>query len=344
MRFSILIPVYNVEKYIEECIDSCLNQTFGDFEIIIINDGSRDGSVALCEKYKDDRIKIYHKENGGLLMARRDAIPKAVGEYLIFLDSDDKLRPDCLETVNGIIEKKENGYDVVLYNLYNWNSDTGEEKVRKPVFEDGAVFGVENKKALLEKFLLTAELNNLVLKAVRREIAKADDTPYSEMGDSSYGEDKLQTFFIFDKAESIYYSSEPLYYYRNNPTSITNASVPPEKAAKQISVHIELMSKKYMDKWGLNTEENQDILCVRRLLFLRDIFKKSFNSCKTKEERKRCLSYDWFSLILPENVDHLNSKKLSFLQRTELKAIYKKNYFKLNLLRIIKGFVSKLRR
>ena len=336
MRFSILIPMYNVERYIGECLDSCLNQTFGDFEIIIINDGSKDGSAAIVEGYKDERIKLYHKENAGLLMARRDAIPKACGEYLIFLDSDDKLRADCLEKINGILKSGNDLYDVVLYNLYNWNSNTGEEKIRKPVFDNGKIFSKENKRELLEHFLFTSELNNLVIKAVKRELIQADDTPYSKMGNSSYGEDKLQSFYIFDKAENVYYSAEPLYYYRNNPTSITNANVSPEKIAKQLAPHIEKLTNEYLVAWDFDTPKYRDMKCTKRLLFLRSVFFQCFNRCGSAKKRRESVRYDWFALISEENLKHMRSKRLTKLQRFELKALYRKRYFVLNALRILR--------
>ncbi len=91
IKVSVIIPIYNVELYISECIDSVLNQNFSHFEILLINDGSTDSSLAICEKYAkiDSRIKVYNKKNGGISSARNYGMDKAQGEYIIFLDSDD---------------------------------------------------------------------------------------------------------------------------------------------------------------------------------------------------------------------------------------------------------------
>lgn len=336
MKFSILIPLYNVERYIKECLDSCINQTFPDFEIIIINDGSTDESLAICSEYIDSRIRIYNKKNAGLLMARRDAIKFATGEYLIFLDSDDKLRLDCLEYINDILENSSGNYDLILYNLYKWDMVSGETLPREPVFKDGTVFSETNKKILLERFLLTDSLNNIVLKAVKREVAQLDDTPYGEMGDSSYGEDRLQSFYVLSQSKRIYYSAEPLYYYRNNPNSITRANVSPEKIARLLSMNVEYLAYKYANLWGLDTPENIDRLRVNRLLFLRYLFMKCFDLCSSRKQRLDCLRYDWFKLVHEKNVHHLSSKRLTLRQKIELRAILKKKYFVINTVRIAK--------
>lgn len=115
IKFSVLIPVYNVENFITECIDSLLNQTYQNFEVILIDDGSTDSSGNICNEYvkKDKRIKVYHQTNQGLIMARRNSIAKASGDFCLFLDSDDYWDYDLLETINQII--CEYDCDLVIY-------------------------------------------------------------------------------------------------------------------------------------------------------------------------------------------------------------------------------------
>ena len=107
---SIIINVYNGEKYIKKCLDSVVNQTYKNIEIILVDDGSTDGSGELCEKIKnnDTRIKVYHKKNGGLGSARNYGFNQAKGEYILFLDSDDYIE---LNTIEKMIKYKE--YDIV---------------------------------------------------------------------------------------------------------------------------------------------------------------------------------------------------------------------------------------
>ena len=104
---SIIVPIYKVEKYLPECIHSALSQTFSDFELILVDDGSPDNCGAICEEYarKDARIRVIHKENGGLSDARNAGLDMASGKYVYFLDSDDRISPDLLATVVPYLEQ-----------------------------------------------------------------------------------------------------------------------------------------------------------------------------------------------------------------------------------------------
>ena len=103
MKLSIIIPVYNVEPYLRECLESVLQQSFADWEAICVNDGSTDNSATILEEYghKDDRFKIVNQPNGGLSAARNTGLKAATGEYVLFLDSDDWLEGNALEIVSG---------------------------------------------------------------------------------------------------------------------------------------------------------------------------------------------------------------------------------------------------
>ena len=97
-KISVIVPVYGVENYIKKCIESLVNQTFKDFEILVVNDGTKDRSIDIIKgNFKDKRIKILNKENGGLSDARNFALPHATGEYLLYVDSDDYVHPEMLE-------------------------------------------------------------------------------------------------------------------------------------------------------------------------------------------------------------------------------------------------------
>ena len=98
-KISVIIPVYNAEKTLHRCIDSILAQTFSDFEVLLIDDGSKDKSGEICDEYarKDSRIKVCHKENGGVSSARNTGLSKAMGEYVIHCDADDFIEPEMLD-------------------------------------------------------------------------------------------------------------------------------------------------------------------------------------------------------------------------------------------------------
>lgn len=117
MKFSIIIPVYNVEKYIKKCLESITNQTYSNFEAIIVNDGTKDNSQNIIDEFckKDSRFKSYIKENGGLSDARNYGVKHATGDYIIFVDSDDYIEKNLLLNLNNIIEQDK--IDIIRYNL-----------------------------------------------------------------------------------------------------------------------------------------------------------------------------------------------------------------------------------
>lgn len=115
-KFSIIIPVYNTEKYLKKCLDSVLNQTFKDYEVIVVNDGSLDNSQSIIDKYN---FKSYKKKNGGLSDARNYGVLKANGEYILFLDSDDYYAPNLLETLNNNL----NDVDIIRFQAVRVSGD-----------------------------------------------------------------------------------------------------------------------------------------------------------------------------------------------------------------------------
>ena len=130
--FSIIIPVYNVENYLNQCIDSILIQDFANFEILLINDGSTDNSLIICKEYElnDERIIVINKENGGASSARNEGIKNAKGNYIIFVDSDDFLESTNLLTqINDKINL--NNADVILYGAKNYNVLTNKYAVSR---------------------------------------------------------------------------------------------------------------------------------------------------------------------------------------------------------------------
>ena len=124
--FSIVIPAYNAEEYILECIDSLKNQTYKNFEVIVVDDGSKDNTSAVCnslsEKYKDIRIKAVHQTNQRQIAARMNGIDHSEGKYIMFLDADDKLVENSLEVIHNAIVKYNT--DIIIYDGLRFYGDT----------------------------------------------------------------------------------------------------------------------------------------------------------------------------------------------------------------------------
>jgi len=128
VKISIIIPVYNTEKYVAECIESCLNQTYKDFEIIVINDGSTDKSVDIISEYhknNKDKITLIHKENGGTGSALNTGFERMAGEWFKWVSADDVLYPTALETMMDLIEKIPDNKQYIFYTNYNIIDEDG---------------------------------------------------------------------------------------------------------------------------------------------------------------------------------------------------------------------------
>lgn len=121
-KISVIVPVYNSEEYLPKCIDSILSQTFTDFELILVNDGSKDGSPDICNRYEqlDDRIRVFHKANGGVSSARNLGLDKAKGEWILFVDSDDFISEDVLVKMS---DKLNESIDLFLFNTNTIKED-----------------------------------------------------------------------------------------------------------------------------------------------------------------------------------------------------------------------------
>ena len=135
VEISVIIPVFNVETFLEECLNSIINQSFNDIEIICINDGSTDNSLEILKIYvsEDQRIKVINQKNSGQGFARKVGLKNANGNFILFLDSDDFLELNALELLYNNIQSNQS--DVVLFKLIRYNHMTGEKLYNAPAFD-----------------------------------------------------------------------------------------------------------------------------------------------------------------------------------------------------------------
>lgn len=209
MLFSVLIPIYNVEKYLLKCLESIKQQEFKDYEVILVDDGSKDNSGKMCDEYckENTRFRVIHKENRGLISARRVAIQNAKGEYCIFCDSDDFFEDNAFQQLYYVI--KNNKPDMIIYNAYKYEHEN-KEIFFENVFETGFI---DSKEKIYDKLLLEYTINSLCLKAVRKSVIDTE-ADYTNFYACNFGEDLLQTIPLIKKSERIYYLDKCLYNYR----------------------------------------------------------------------------------------------------------------------------------
>ena len=209
MKVSVIVPVYNVERYIEKCLLSIKNQTLSDFECLIINDGTKDASIAVAKIVvgSDSRFKFFDKENGGLSDARNFGIEKANGEYLCFIDSDDYIAPDLLELTYNM--GKENNSDIVCFDMYYVNEDGSLE------YSWGSNYtGVSNYKDNKEIIFSNNSANN--------KIYKASFIKDKRFFKGMWYEDLAVIPTWIAAANNMAHVYKPLYYYVQRQGSITH--------------------------------------------------------------------------------------------------------------------------
>ncbi len=212
-RFSVIVPIYNVENYLTECIESILSQTFSDFEIILVDDGSPDKSGEICDKYASfhSNINVIHKENGGLSDARNAGINAAQGEFLVFIDSDDFFDDDkFLEKLDKIIAKKD--AEIVIYSMKHFKNNDRNYIPSRVIFDDPKwnSFGSFEEtliELLKENKLIISACSN----AVKREIVLERQLFFKN---GIVSEDIEWAMRLYSKEQKIAFLNEQPYIYR----------------------------------------------------------------------------------------------------------------------------------
>lgn len=337
-KISVVIPVYNVEDYLEECLDSIINQTFKDLEIICVNDGSHDNSLQILKEYakKDDRIIIIDQENGGHAVATNRGIDRATGKYLFLMDSDDKLKLDCLENTFNAAEEKD--VDFVLFQAINY--DDKQDKY----FESEYYSMREVAEYVGEDIFSFDDLGDLCFKITVTPWTKLYNMEFVEKSHVRFPEglifdDNIFFWEIFLQAKRVYFLKEHLFYRRWYESSSTMAG----DLRFTDSIAINTMVLDVFEKYG----EFSDFYKVRlfnrkvRLTCLRftqikeefkeiyfDEMQKNFRFWIEDEEFYRYL----LEILIPENrfmlesiLKSQNAKELEYLiENHELEAKHEK--------------------
>ena len=202
-KISVIIPVYNAEKYISRCVDSILSQTTDDFELLLIDDGSQDSSGNICDNYSlaDKRIKTIHKSNGGVSSARQCGLDNSTGEYVIHIDSDDWIEPHMFQTLISFADK--NQADIVIFDFYRVSKNSIDHIIQKPSSFDH----ISVLRDIVSGRLYASCWNKLV----RHSIINRYDVTFPE--GVNLGEDKCFLAKLLINNISIAYLPSPLYYY-----------------------------------------------------------------------------------------------------------------------------------
>ncbi|WP_288117017.1 MULTISPECIES: glycosyltransferase family 2 protein [Bacteroidales] len=267
---SVIVPVYGVEKYIDKCIKSIIDQSFKAWELILIDDGSPDQSGAICDKYaeKDQRIKVIHSENNGVSHARNIGLDNAKGRYVVFVDSDDWVNPSYLQ---NLIERSSADDTVVYGNVINDYSDQRNSVVSFS-YEDGQNINLDNDVDLIVKYRLP-ENGFPIAKLFSREIIEQYKLRFDET--LSYHEDHLFVLNYLLYVKSVRLSDSPDYHYehRNGVSSLSKRRHPADKlinASEKLLTAIEqgnnrwkIVDKRYLARLYTFLGLNQLMLALK---------------------------------------------------------------------------------
>jgi glycosyltransferase involved in cell wall biosynthesis len=257
---SVIIPIYNVERYLNACIDSVVNQTYSNLEIILIDDGSPDNCPEICDEYAkhDSRIKVIHQKNGGLSAARNAGIDFAHGEFLTFIDSDDFVVRNYVELLyKGIVEFDA---DISIASFYTFTK----ENVLAISYSELSFTEVTREECFKRYGAIKADLSMPFIstcnKLYKRDLFSSVRFPIGKLY-----EDAFSTYKLLDNAKKIVFTSTYLYFYRLNPQSILGQSFK-EKHLEMIEAFCSGMN--YFYQKG----ENEIAEMFRPPLLMREIY------------------------------------------------------------------------
>lgn len=312
---SVVVPVYNAEKYLDKCIQSIINQKYSNLEIILVDDGSKDNSLELCKKYaeNDKRIKVIHKENGGVSTARNSGIEAVSGDFIAFIDSDDYIDENMY--FNMIQKVSEYDCDVVMCDCYKVNSD------KKEVFTHDIRSGFYNKKHLYKEYFdkslmldsinYPATISNCVM-LIRADIIKDNKLEYKE--GIKFSEDLLFGSRVMYYANSFYYLKGECYYnYINNPTSTTNTYYE-KKWDNFISLYKEIKAF-FEDKEDFDFSK-QIYYCL--LFFIYNSVGNIYGSNKKLSDKKKDILNILNNQDVREMFDNININSLNLSKKQKL--------------------------
>ena len=304
---SVIIPVYNVEDYLERCVLSVVFQTYKNLEIILVNDGSTDKSGYICDTLKDKfaRIRVIHKENGGLSDARNAGMDAATGEYIAFLDSDDYIHRDMYSFLVKCLERHEADIAECDYvKCWGFMTDA--------TLECGGLVEAEPEEAMAANYQWTRFYSTVWNKIYKTELLKDIRFVVGKIH-----EDEFFTYKVFYKAKKLVYIHNKMLYYQQRVTSIMGSGVTEKSAAHTIEA--------YTERLAYDREHNQELYGIGRKRLAELLFGRlnSIMSDKRPWNQKKKAFY-----IIAEELAELSADVsiASSNEHRKMMKIYRKMY------------------
>lgn len=327
-KVSVIVPVYNVEKYINKCVDSVLSQTYSNIEVILVDDESPDNCPEICDLYKeqDKRVKVIHKKNGGLGFARNSGLAEASGDYVLFVDSDDYIDPNMIKRLYDKL--KETGSDTVFCGLSRSYKDGSVEKV--PAYYDNKTFSGETV------------INNVLLEMIgSKPEEKEDAILYMSVWHALYSMDIIKKYGIKFPSErefmsediafhidylryskQVSYIADCLYYYRVNDLSLS-MTYDPNRFNRRKKLYTQIC-----EKLSFFLEEERYLLRAQRM-FLGGVRGRIIDIVRYEDKKKtekisEVTSDDMVQKVLftyPYNKNPIKHKLYNFMIKYKLNLL-----------------------
>lgn len=314
MLVDIVIPVYNGEQCLSGCLDSVLGQSYHNWRAIIIDDGSTDKSGAVADAYaeKDSRFTVIHQCNEGQYYARMRGIQESEGEILMFLDSDDRWIPECLEKLTNTFAK--HNADIVMFPAMVIPEDG------HPAFKIGNGFEKEGflvKRDVCEVLLTSNDLNSLWLKAFKRDLFDVEELKKTAHKKARMGEDKIMQLPVFTEAREIYYLDECLYLYTYSTNSISHHYDASKISTMMASEMFDEVNR-YKKIWGMDNKAISTRVDVYKLRHVMSCFGKIRKGCATKGDVRTFRAYPWKRELQQGSAYYLFGKDLTIREKAKL--------------------------
>lgn len=251
--FSVIVPVYNVSQYLKRCIDSILSQSYGDFELLLVDDGSTDDSGRICDEYakKDNRIKVFHKKNGGVSSARNKGIDEARGNYVVFVDSDDYILQDRLLQ---IMKLSDNNPDMIV----EYYASPADCKYKYKI--------IDNKD-----FDIIKNVSVIWTSAFSNEVLNTHNIRFDE--NIWHGEDSLFILEFFNSCSTVIFADEYGYVYEKGHEDGLNVKFQNWENELYVYKKINNISQKILDRLSKEQEETLSISFGQMLRVIKAIYK-----------------------------------------------------------------------
>ncbi len=329
MKISIVVPVFNAEKYLSECIESVLDQTNDNWELILVDDGSTDKSAEICDAFSNkypEKIFVFHKKNEGQFLTRQFGIKKCSGDYIGFLDADDLLSNHYIHSILEAVKNNSNT-DVICFNFSEFEGDIFKEKKQLEKKD----FDAENIKLLYTMIINGTLTGSMWSKAFKKELITNIVIDEETVAKKRYGEDAFQSFAIMLNAKKVSFLDDVLYYYRSNPVGFSQGF-----AEKDFDYFNTVYVFSLIERFLL--ENYKDDVDLFEQLYARNFNEtvyyilKFYRTAQSKDRRKCVVQYDWKTFLLESTLSNIQDNV--YVNKTYIKvwkAFNKKAHLEITL-------------